>query len=180
MQTLAFATKAPRLAHLAIGFSLLIALLVAVGLATRTPPGHTPYLSIAGSGFMFNYRIGEVSYGFTAIVNKPVRKYSRIEAVFEDPAGGAPLKTVETLTPRSTRYSVQSPPVRGVRKAMPYHVSVKLVQNLDGVILFEDRFTIASQMSDEVVPPAPLTIGPGYTRNLLYPKGWSQEDRPRQ
>ncbi|MDY8110095.1 hypothetical protein U0C82_13185 [Fulvimarina sp. 2208YS6-2-32] len=165
MPGLRFETRRLSVNHLAIGLAGFILALVAIGWATRTPPGQTPTLTIAGSGFLFNYRIGEVSYGFTAIVNKPVRRYSKIEAVFEDPQGGPPMTVVETLTARSTRYSVRSPPVRGVEKGKPYQVAVRLIQNIDGAILFDDRFTVTSQMSDDVVPDAPLTVGPGYARN---------------
>ncbi|EAU40699.1 hypothetical protein FP2506_03194 [Fulvimarina pelagi HTCC2506] len=176
MQTLTFQARKLGLRHIAIGLAGFILLLLAIGFATRTPPSQTPYLTIAGAGFMFNYRIGEVSYGFAAVVNKPVRKYSRIIATFEDPMGGPPLEIIEKLTPRSTRYSVRSPPVRGVEKGVPYRVSVRLIQNLDDAVLFEESFTVTSQMSDAVVPPAPLTIGPGYMRNPHLSDDWKRRD----
>lgn len=150
----------------------LVAILFAIGLATRENVADKPYLTIAGSGFIFNYRVADAYYGFTAIVEKPVRNYSRIEASFEDPAGGPPFLVSTKLTPRSKRYGLRSPPLSGIEKDKPYHVTVRLVQNGDGAVLFEDAFTVASQMSDAVMPPAPLTIGPGYTRNPDLPDGW--------
>ncbi|MEF2549709.1 hypothetical protein VQ045_21705 [Aurantimonas sp. E1-2-R+4] len=91
---------------------------------------------------------------------------------FEDPAGGPPFLVSTKLTPRSKRYGLRSPPLSGIEKDKPYRVTVRLVQNGDGAVLFEDAFTVASQMSDAVMPPAPLTIGPGYTRNPDLPDGW--------
>ncbi|MCP3055442.1 hypothetical protein [Aurantimonas marianensis] len=150
----------------------LVAILLAIGLATRENVADKPYLTIAGSGFIFNYRVADAYYGFTAIVEKPVRNYSRIEASFEDPAGGPPFLVSAKLTPRSKRYGLRSPPLSGIEKDKPYRVTVRLVQNGDGAVLFEDAFTVASQISGAVVPPAPLTIGPGYARNPDLPDGW--------
>ena len=49
---------------------LVLAPLFAVGWATREDPAETPLLGVAGGGFVFNYREGEVFYGFTAMVQK--------------------------------------------------------------------------------------------------------------
>lgn len=149
----------------AIGFSLFTLFLIAVGLVTRTPPSEAPIVSIAGSGFLFNYRIGEVRYGFTARINRPVKQYSKLIAHFEDPAGGPDLVTTEKLNVRTVRYAVASPPLRGVEKGKPYRVLVELRQNGDNAVLYRNTFTVTSQLSDNVVPTAPLTIGPGYARN---------------
>ena len=46
------------------------------------------------------------------------------------------------------------------------------MQNGDGAVLFEDSFTVTSQISDLVMPPAPLTVGPGYARNPHLPDAW--------
>ena len=40
-----------------------LAALFAIGWMTRVDPGETPYLKVLGSGFIFNYRIGEVFSG---------------------------------------------------------------------------------------------------------------------
>ncbi|MEF2546934.1 hypothetical protein VQ045_07170 [Aurantimonas sp. E1-2-R+4] len=60
----------------------LVVILLAIGLATRENVADKPYLTIAGSGFIFNYRVADAYYGFTAIVEKPVRNYSRIDASY--------------------------------------------------------------------------------------------------
>ena len=96
----------------------------------------------------------------------------RIEAEFEDPAGGPPHRVTAKLTPRSSRYGLRSPPLRGIEANRPYHVSVRLVQNGDGAVLFRETFTVASKISDRIVPSEPLTVGPGYARNPNLPHGW--------
>ncbi|MEF2551101.1 hypothetical protein VQ042_06945 [Aurantimonas sp. A2-1-M11] len=158
----------------------LVAILFVIGLLTRETEADRPYLRIAGTGFILNYREAEAFYGFTAFVQRPVKSYSRIEALFENPAGGPPIHVSETLTARTTRYGLRTPPLRGIVKDKPYRIDVRLVQNGDGAVLFEDSFTVASQMSDAVLPPAPLTVGPGYARNPELPQGWkaSIEDGP--
>jgi len=158
--------------HVAVGLTGLAVILFVIGLMFREDVGKKPYLKIAGAGFIFNYRVSDAYYGFTAIVQKPVRNYSVIEAEFEDPAGGPPHRVRAKLTPRSKRYALRSPPLRGIEAKRPYRVSVRLVQNGDKAVLFERDFTVASQISDRVVPPQPLTVGPGYHRNQDLPRGW--------
>ncbi|NDV87886.1 hypothetical protein GTW51_14360 [Aurantimonas aggregata] len=148
-----------------IGAFGVLAVLLAIGFVLREPIGDKPYLKIAGAGFIFNYRVAEVFYGFTAEVQKPVRNLSLLEATFEDPAGGPPIRVSERLNPRTKRYSLRTPPVRGVQKDRPYTVTVRLIQNGDNAVLFEDELTVRSQMADDVVPDQPLTVGPGYMRN---------------
>ncbi|NDW07746.1 hypothetical protein [Jiella pacifica] len=159
--------------HVVVGLVSLAGALLAIGLITRKDVAEKPYLRIAGAGFIFNYRVADAYYGFTALVQKPVKTYSMIEARFEDPAGGPPHRVTQKLTPRASRYGLRSPPLRGIEAERPYHVSVRLIQNGDGAILFEDEFTVTSQISDRIVPPQPLTIGPGYRRNPNLPNGWT-------
>ena len=153
------------LSQIVIGALGLLAILFAIGLAMREPVGDKPYLRIAGASFIFNYRVAEVFYGFTAEVQKPVRNLSLLEAEFEDPGGGPPIRVRERLNPRSKRYSLRTPPVRGVEKDRPYKVTVRLIQNGDNAILFEEEIAVRSQIADAVVPDQPLTVGPGYARN---------------
>ncbi|MEH6718482.1 MAG: hypothetical protein V7704_06335 [Aurantimonas endophytica] len=153
------------LTHIVIGAFGALAVLLVMGLSIREPVGDKPYLKVAGAGFIFNYRVAEVFYGFTAEVQKPVRNLSLIEAKFEDPAGGPPIRVSERLNPRTKRYSLRTPPVRGVQKDRPYKVTVRLIQNGDNAVLFEEELAVRSQMADDVVPDQPLTVGPGYRRN---------------
>ena len=142
-----------------------IAVLFAVGWVTRDDPAEKPYLHIAGGGFLFNYRIAEVSYGFTAMVVKPLPTGTIIDAAFEDPAGGAPLTVRRRVGPETARYGFQSPPVRKVVAGRPYRIVVTVIEREERQTLWRHEFSIASQISDGVMPERPLTIGPGYAKN---------------
>jgi hypothetical protein len=149
-----------------VGASLVVlAVLFAIGWSTRIDPSDKSYLKVLGGGFMFNYRIGEVFYGFTAVVQKPLASGSIIEASFEDPAGGAPHLVRTRVSAETTRYLLRSPPVRGVEKDTPYEVAVRVLDREGKTELFQDRLSIRSQISDAVVPDKPLVIGPGYAPN---------------
>ena len=148
----------------------LLAVLLAVGWMTREDPDTKPYLRIVGGGFMFNYRVADVYYGFIAVVDRPLPTGSIIEAAFEDPAGG-PRHVVRTRVGTGTNhYSLRSPPVRGVQADKPYHVAIRVLDRTETELLWTHDLAFTSRISDTVVPDRPLTVGPGYARNP-EPKG---------
>lgn len=148
-----------------VGASLaLLAVLFAIGWLTREDLASKPYLKILGGGFMFNYRIADVHYGFTAAVQRPLPNGSIIEAEFEDPAGGPSHVVRERVEVRTSRYTLRSPPIRGVEAGKAYHVEVRVKTREDDAVLWSDRLAFRSQVSDDVAPDAPLTVGPGYHR----------------
>jgi hypothetical protein len=142
----------------------LLAVLLAAGWLTRQDPDTRPYLRITGGGFMFNYRVADVYYGFTAVVDRPLPTGSIIEAAFEDPAGG-PRHTVRTRVGTGTnRYALRSPSVRGVEADRPYHVAIRVLDRTETELLWTHDLAFRSRIGDSVVPERPLTIGPGYAR----------------
>jgi hypothetical protein len=149
---------------IAVAAAAAVALALGYVLANRPPPGEKPYLTFLGGGFIFNYRIGEVTYGFTAQVTRPLPVGTIIEAVFEDPAGGASLMVRVRVGTEKLRYSLSSPPVHGVVADRPYHVTVRLVARDDNEILARYEKEYASQVGQDVMSEGPLTIGPGYQR----------------
>ena len=100
---------------------------------------------------------------------KPVKNASVIEAIFEDPAGGDPLVVKAKLWPKTRQYGLRTPSLHGIETGKPYHVTVRLLQQGDDAVLFEDAFAVVSDVSSADMPSAPLTIGPGYTRNPALP-----------
>lgn len=142
-----------------------LAVLMAIGWATRENPQDKPLLAILGGGFMFNYREAEVFYGFTAQVTKPLETGSVIEARFENPAGGEALVVRKRVSPVTDRYALRSPPIRGVTANRPYHVAVRVLDRTESQELWATTLDFESQISDDVVPTKPLIIGPGYTKN---------------
>lgn len=151
--------------RMGIALALFLSALVGAAWAVRVPPGETPYLKIAGASFIFNYRLADSYYGFTALVTKPVRAASVIEAAFEDPAGGPDHVVRQTIRLPARQYGIRSPPLKGIEKGRPYTVRVKLIQQGDSAVLFEKAFAVTSNMSDAVMPTEPMTIGPGYAKN---------------
>lgn len=144
---------------------LVLGPLFAIGWATREDPAETPLLGVAGGGFVFNYREGEVFYGFTAVVQKPLASGSIIEASFEDPTGKADHVVRERVTPMTNKYSLRSPPVRGVEAGKDYHVAIRVLDRTGEEELFAANRTYSSQIDDTMVPDQPLTVGPGYHLN---------------
>lgn len=142
-----------------------VAVLAAIGWATRQDPKDKPLLAILGGGFMFNYRVAEVFYGFTAQVTKPLETGSVIEARFENPAGGADLVVRERVSAITDRYALRSPPIRGVEANRPYHVAVRVLDRTESRELWATTLNFTSRIGDEAVPDKPLVIGPGYTKN---------------
>ena len=145
---------------------LLLAPLFVIGWLTREDPAERPFLQILGGGFVFNYRVADVYYGFTAAVQRPLATGSIVEAAFEDPGGGdAHVVRQRIGGAEMTRLSLRSPPVRGVEAGKPYHVAIRILDREEKRLLWSHDMAFRSQISDTVVPDAPLTIGPGYARN---------------
>lgn len=153
------------LPKLVAGALALLVVLGAVGWATREDPATKPYLRLLGGGFMFNYRVADVYYGFTAVVQRPLPTGSIIEAAFEDPAGGAAHVVRQRVGTDTERYSLRSPPVRGVEAGKPYHVAIRVLDREEKTTIWSGEVAFTSQISDTVVPDKPLTVGPGYARN---------------
>ncbi len=149
----------------------LLAPLFAIGWVTRESPDEVPYLRILGGGFIFNYRVSDVYYGFTALVQRPLPTGTLVEAEFDDPAGGSPLVVRQRMGgPGMERFSMRSPPVRGVEAGKPYHVEIRIIDREERRLLWSHGMDFSSQIGDEAVPAAPLTIGPGYARNPDLPR----------
>jgi hypothetical protein len=147
---------------IAIAMVSVAAIAFAAGWVTRDDPSQKPPILIAGGGFIYNYRVADVFYGFTAMVAKPVTSGSLLVAEFEDPAGGPPMVVETRVSARTTRYGMRSPTVSGVVAHKPYHVSIRLYDYSRTKLLWEGERTYAARIGDDVVPDKPLTVGPGY------------------
>lgn len=151
-----------RLVALSLGA---LAVLLAIGWATRENPESKPYLKILGGGFMFNYRVADLYYGFTAAVQRPLPTGSIIEARFENPAGGPPLVERTRVGTDSVRYSLRTPPLQGVEKDRPYAVAIRVLDREETRVIWQDELSFRSQLDGSVMPERALTVGPGYARN---------------
>lgn len=123
-----------------------------------------PAIVIEGGGFIFNYRIAEVFYGVSVRPQRKLEPGSTLEAEFENPAGGSPIRVEERITGQRLSYMLRTPPVEGVRAGRDYHVIVRL-KAPDGRDLASASRTFRSDLDQEMNPETPLTVGPGYTPN---------------
>jgi hypothetical protein len=123
-----------------------------------------PYLDISGGGFIFNYRLSEAYAGFIAAPLRTLPEHSRIEATFENPAGGTPIVVSKDVTPDRREYSFSTDPLHGIKADKDYDVTVRLVA-ADGKTIETINKKFHSDVDQSVLADKPLTIGPGYTRN---------------
>jgi len=145
--------------------SRLVSALTALLLLIGCDGDKGPYLSFAGGGFVFNYRIAEVYYGF---VLKPERKLpegSVIEARFEDPAGGPDIVIAAPARSGQLQYMFRTPAVKGVRKDKDYRVEVRLLDKPQGTALASMSRSFRSTADQSELPDKPLVVWPGYTPN---------------
>jgi hypothetical protein len=128
-----------------------------------------PPLALAGGGFIFNYRIAEVFYGVSLKPQRRLAAGTVLEGEFEDPAGGPNLIVREELGDQPKFiYALQSPALKGVRAGKPYRVQVRVIEG--GKVTGRLERTFTSDLDQETLPAAPLTIGPGYTPNPALQK----------
>ena len=147
----------------------LLALLGVLALAACSGKG--PYLDISGGGFIFNYRLSEAYAGFIAAPLRALPDNARIEATFENPAGGAPIVLAKDVTPDRREYSFTTDALHGIKANTDYDVTVRLI-GADGKTIETIDKKLHSDLDQSVLADKPLTVGPGYTRNpALGPNG---------
>ncbi|MBZ8132689.1 hypothetical protein [Afifella sp. IM 167] len=152
--------------RLAFGAFLLMAGLLVAGCADESDK---PYLRLAGGGFIFNYRISEMHYGVVLAPERALPEGGKVEASFENPAGGGPIVLSAPVTGTEKKFVFDTPALSGTKKDRPYHVAIVLM-GPDGAELqrIEKDFTSSVEQAD--MPDRPLTVGPGYTPNVTGQK----------
>jgi hypothetical protein len=146
---------------------LLLSPLLAAGLLLSAcgPDENTPYLKFIGGGFLFNYRLAEVTYGFVASVQRPLPDNSVLEARFEDPAGSEPIVLTQPTHRRRDQYAFTSPPVFGVKAKHNYQVELRLLDATSHQVLASYQKSYHADLDQSILPDKPPVIGPGYTPN---------------
>jgi hypothetical protein len=146
-----------------------LALAATLALAACSESG--PYLEVSGGSFIFNYRLAEAYAGLIAARRRTLPENARIEAVFEDPAGGPPIVLSKDVTPGRREYSFTTDALTGIRANRDYAVTVRLIA-ADGTAIETLDKKFRSDVDQSILGDKPLTIGPGYTRNpALAPNG---------
>ena len=125
-----------------------------------------PKVEFVGGGFVFNYRQAEVTYGFVARIKGDAPEGSVLEAVFEDPAGGAPIVLRQKVLPTRRSYKFETPAVAGVRSDRDYQVELRLLaaDETAGTVIAQNARSYRSQLDESTLPDQPLAVGPGYHR----------------
>ena len=122
-----------------------------------------PYLTFAGGGFVFNYRLATADYGFVARVMRTIPAGSILEAEFENPAGGDPIVLRQSTSAGRSSYVFRTPPLQGVRANRDYQVVLRLLDS-EQMELASHRKSFRSSVDQNVLPETPPVVGPGYQR----------------
>jgi hypothetical protein len=125
--------------------------------------GDKPYLSFAGGGFVFNYRLATADYGFVARVMRTIPAGSLIEAEFENPAGGDTIVLRQSTRAGRSSYVFRTPPLQGVRANRDYQAVLRLLDSEQREFAIY-RKSFRSSVDQNVLPETPPVVGPGYQR----------------
>ncbi len=142
--------------------ALTVALAVLLVAGCDDEPDDKPYLEFAGGGFIFNFRLATADYGFVARVARDIPAGAIIEARFENPSGGEPIVIKQSAEARLRTYVFRTPPVQGVKAERDYRVELRLLDATGQQVIASYTNSFRSDIDQDVLPKAPLTVGPGY------------------
>ncbi|PZO74580.1 MAG: hypothetical protein DI629_18190 [Mesorhizobium amorphae] len=137
-----------------------LALLVVLG-GCRDTGSEGELFKISGKLVVFNYRLAVASYVVTLEPLQPMREGEAAVASFENPAGGPALAARQRIWPRLGKVTLESPPLRCVRKDRPYAVSIR-IEDTEGVVRQEIATVLVSSEDQSRMPERPLVVGPAY------------------
>ena len=121
--------------------------------------------SLAGGGFIFNYRLGEAYYGVVINATRSMPDGAVLSAEFEDPAGGPAIVINQAAQKSQQRYMFRTPALKGIKKDVPYHVAVRVLDGPNGKELQKIEHSYKSDFDESIIAGGPLVIGPCYTPN---------------
>jgi len=133
--------------------------MVAVAILAGCSEDSGDYIKVGGGGFIFNYRIAEATAGVIAEPQRDLPDGSKIEASFENPAGGEPIVVAKLATQGRTRYSFDTPPLSGIKGGRDYAVTVRVIGS-DGTELQKVDYQLRSDIDQSVLPDEPLATFP--------------------
>lgn len=145
-----------------LAIALAAALLAVSG--CRDTGGEGEFFEISGKLFIFNYRVATATYLVTLKPVRPVRDGDVAVATFEDPAGGEPIVVRQKIWPKLEKTTVESPPLRCVRKGRPYSVTIR-IEDAAGSVRQTIETKMTSAEDQDILPDRPLVVGPVYTPN---------------
>jgi hypothetical protein len=122
------------------------------------------YVELTGRVFIFNPRVATASYVVTLGVLTPLPVGARVEALFENPAGGAKIKVEHNVRTPMGRIALESPSLLCIKKGKRYAFDVKLI-DASGGVLQTISSSIESTLDQSIMPDVPLVVGPEYQPN---------------
>ncbi len=141
------------------------ALIVAgLSLAGCKDDSRSGYVELAGRMFVFNPRVATATYVVSLNILKPLPNGARIEAVFDNPAGGTRIRVAEVVRTVAGKVAVESPTLLCIKKGKRYAFDVTLF-DANGATLQTVSSSIESSLDQSIMPDAPLVVGPGYEPN---------------
>lgn len=111
--------------HRGLGILLMFTMLGACGLVAPRPQ-KSDYLQTAGGGFLYDREKQQVQYAIVVAPRKAIPIGAMLEATFEDPVGERPYVVSVVVKSDERDYTLNSPPVHGVRAGATYHIQIKL------------------------------------------------------
>ncbi len=140
-----------------------VTLIAAVAVLAVTACQEEPYAVVGGGGFIFNYRIGEATWGTVVDLRREPPAGAVLHASFDNPAGGPPIIVAMPVEPGVKRYRPTTGPLEGVEAGKPYRFVLE-IKDAEGKVLERHEKTYVSDIGQERLPDQPLTTGPGYAR----------------
>ncbi|MCD2171832.1 hypothetical protein [Rhizobium sp. C4] len=138
----------------------------------------TEPLKLSGKLFIFNYRISKATYNLAFDFQGKIPDGSYVEASFENPAGGEPLKITQKIFPFWEKLALESPPLRCVVKDKPYRVAVSLF-GPDANKIQTVETTVISSLDQTILPKNSIVVGPAYDMNpKVFVKGGEADYSP--
>lgn len=152
-----------RLLRSTVVVAVVIGLALAASACDDDP--NAPYLEFRGGGFVFNFRLAQVTYGFVVTPKRKMPEGTVLEVAFENPAGGPAFMARQTVTPGRLQYAFETPPVKGVKADTPYKAVIRVIDSESGEVLGRYERTFKAQIDQSVLGAKPRTVGPGYHPN---------------
>jgi hypothetical protein len=126
--------------------------------------GEGRLFEISGKIFVFNYRLARATYVVTLRPLQPMGEGQVAVAIFQDPAGGAPMVVEQKVWPKLDKVTLESPALTCVVKDKPYAIAIS-IKGADGMVLQKIDTTLMSTEDQSILPDRPLVIDQLYTAN---------------
>ncbi len=122
------------------------------------------YMELTGRVFIFNPRVATATYVVTLGILSPLPSGAKVEALFDNPAGGEKLKVEQKVFSQTGKIALESPSLLCIKKGRRYNFTIKLM-DAQGTELQIISSSIESTLDQSVMPDAPLVVGPAYQPN---------------